>query len=193
MIKFFILLLVFFLLPQDSLAETFSLTGLVRQTMQIYFAGQSVNQSTINTLYKEKIPKEYYKPAGVFVTLSKDGKTRACWGSVYPNHPNIVESTVYTTIDALKKDYRYKSVSSSEWKNLKPQVTVVEEIEPIVSIKSQNPFRDGLMLRAGAKSAVILPGEVSDAYYQLIKCKLKAGVRQGEAYQLYRMRAKIYE
>ena len=161
--------------------------------MQAYFSGQILKQSSIETLYKEKIPRQYNKPAGVFVTLSLDGKTRACWGTAYPTHRNIIESTVYTTLDALKKEYRYKSISASELKNLKPQVTVIEDLEPIVSIRSQNPFRDGLMLRAGSKSAVLLPGEVSDAYYQLIKCKLKAGVHKGEPYQLYRIKAKIYE
>jgi len=193
MIKFALPLMVLLLFPLASLAETFSLTALVRQTMQLYFEGEGINESTIKILLKEKIPKQYNKSAGVFVTLSTGGKTRACWGSIYPTHKTIAESTVYTTIDALKKDYRYKPINSGEWKNLKPQVTVIENIEPIVSIRSQNPLRDGLMLKAGAKSAVLLPGEASDAYYQLIKCQLKAGVHKGEPYQLYRIRAAIYE
>lgn len=191
--KFLFLLLVFLLIPISSLAQTFSLASLSRQTMQLYFEGPGLNQSAMRLLLKQKIPKQYDRAAGVFVTLSKAGKTRGCWGSLYPTHSTIVESTVYTTIDALKKDYRYGPITNGEWKKLKPQVTVIENVEPIVSIKSQNPLHDGLMLKAGGKSAVLLPGEVSDAYYQLVKCKLKAGVRGGEPYQLYRIKATIYE
>jgi MEMO1 family protein len=190
--KLSFLLLILLLVTPSAKAETFSLVTLARKTIQAYFEG-SFNNSTIKALLSEKVPKQYSKAAGVFVTLSSAGQTRACWGSLYPTHSSIAESTVYTTIDAIKKDYRYKPISSGEWKNLKPQVTVIEELEPIVSIRSQNALRDGLVLKAGYKSAVLLPGEVSDAYYQLVKCKLKAGVHKGEPYQLYRIKAAIYE
>lgn len=188
-----VVLLFLISLPLSARAETFSLTELSRQTIKLYFEQPGLNKSTIKALLDGNIPKEYGKSAGVFVTLSSNGQTRACWGSLYPTHRTIAESTVYTTIDVLRKDYRYRPIRYGEWKELKPQVTVIENIEPIVSIKSQNPLRDGLVLKSGAKSAVLLPGEVSDAYYQLIKCKLKAGVHKGEPYQLYRIRAKIYE
>jgi AMMECR1 domain-containing protein len=189
----FFVLLFLIGLPISARAETFFLTDLSRQTIKLYFEGSNLDKSSIRTLLKEKMPKEYGRAAGVFVTLSSAGQTRACWGSLYPTHSTIAESTVYTTIDALRKDYRYRPIGHGEWKDLKPQVTVIEKIEPIVSIKSQNPLRDGLVLKSGSKSAVLLPGEVSDAYYQLIKCKLKAGVHKGEPYQLYKIKAKIYE
>jgi AMMECR1 domain-containing protein len=76
---------------------------------------------------------------------------------------------------------------------LKPQVTVIDRIEPIENLSGQNPLKYGLMLRSGAKTAVLLPGETSDAYYQLVRCKLKAGLNKGESYQLYRLKAEIYE
>lgn len=161
--------------------------------MQIYFEGPGLNKVTVSKLLHLNLGKEYAKSAGVFVTLSAEGTTRGCWGTVFPAYPTIGESTVYATLGALKKDYRYKPIRASEWKNLKPQVTVIDRLEPIASISSQNPMRDGLMLRSGGKSAILLPGEVSDAYYQLVKCKLKAGVRKGEPYQLYRVKAAIYE
>jgi AMMECR1 domain-containing protein len=161
--------------------------------MQAYFEKPSPNNPTIGKLLKSKPPKEYNKPAGIFVTLSTNGKTRGCWGSVYPAHTNIAESTIYATIGALTKDYRFKPIKASEWKTLKPQVTVIEEVVPIDSIRSQNPLADGLMLRSARKSSVILPGEAIDATFQLLRCKLKAGLRPGEPYQLYRLKAEIYE
>jgi AMMECR1 domain-containing protein len=190
MVNILILIITVLFFQQNCIAKTILLPSLVRQTMQTYFEG--AGESSIVTL-TSNVPKEYKKPAGVFVTLSTHGKTRACWGSLQPTHANIVESTVYATINALKKDYRYKPIKANEWKDLKPQVTVIKEVEPIHTICGQNPLTEGLLVQAGNKSAVLLPGEVSDPYYQLVKCKLKAGIHKGEPYQLYSIKAAIYE
>lgn len=193
MINALIAFTLLFTFPQGVFAQRLSLPALVRQTMQLYFEGPGLNKATIKTLISQSGGKEYAKPAGVFVTLSTSGNTRGCWGSIQPACPTILESTVYATLGALKKDYRYKPIQAAEWRNLKPQVTVIERLQPIAGIANQNPMRDGLMLQAGGKSAILLPGEASDAYYQLIKCKLKAGVNKGEPYQLYKVKAAVYE
>jgi len=190
MINILVALVIILFFQQSCFAEALSLTALVRQTMQTYFEGEG--ESSIAALTKN-VPKQYNSPAGVFVTLSTNGKTRACWGSIQPTHANIVESTVYATLNALKKDYRYKPIKASEWQDLKPQVTVIKEMKAIQTIRGQNPLTEGLFLQGSNKSAVLLPGEVSDPYYQLVKCKLKAGIHQGEPYQLYSIKAAIYE
>jgi hypothetical protein len=51
----------------------------------------------------------------------------------------------------------------------------------------------GLMVRAGGKAAVILPGEASDAYYQMVLCKLKAGIRPKQPCQMYRIKADVFK
>src|SRR6516162_9019896 len=173
---------------QQASAKSYSLTSLVRETMQAYFERQNGGQFSARALLKGKALDEYKKSAGVFVTLSANGKPRACWGSVYPTHSNLAESTVFATIGALTKDYRYKPIRAHEWRTLKPQVTIIDRVEPIAGIAGQNPLSDGLMLRSGNKTAVLLPGETSDAFYQLVCCKLKAGLNKGEPYQLYRLK-----
>ena len=60
-------------------------------------------------------------------------------------------------------------------------------------MSGQNPLIDGLLIQGANKSAVLLPGEISDPYYQLVKCKLKAGIQKGESYQLYSFKAAVYE
>jgi uncharacterized protein (TIGR00296 family) len=174
-------------------AKAPSLAALARQTMQAYFEKSNGSGCTVRNLLHQKAPSEYNKPAGVFVTLSANGKTRGCWGSVYPEHANLMESTIYATIGAITKDYRYKPIRSSEWQELKTQVTVIEQVVPIENIQSLNPLKDGLLIRAGHKSGVLLPGEAIDATYELVCCKLKAGIHRGEPYQLYKLKAAIYE
>jgi AMMECR1 domain-containing protein len=138
------------------------------------------------------VKKEHLKDSGLFVTLIKNGDTRACWGGINATHKNLVEATVFTTEDALNKDYRYTKIKKSEINLLIPQVTVVKRIVPINSISTMQPLKQGLMVRAGGKGAVLLPGEASDPHYQLVKTKLKAGIPSSQHCQMYKIEADVY-
>jgi AMMECR1 domain-containing protein len=139
------------------------------------------------------VPARFQKRAGIFVTLSKRGKTRVCWGTIEPLYANLVEGTIKTTSLALANEYRYSPLKASEIKELKPQVTVVEKVVPISNLHGLNPLLDGLMVRLGTKTGVILPGEASDPYYQLMLCKVKARIAPGKSCQLYRIIADVYK
>jgi AMMECR1 domain-containing protein len=174
--------------------EPLTLTDVVRKTIAVHFGELKLNGQTIDQFASSlPVSKQFQRPAGVFVTLSHNGQTRACWGSITPSQSSIVKQTVYATLDALTKEYRYTHIKQYEWKKLKPQVTVITGVEPISTISFQNPLRDGLLVRSGGKAGVYLPGEAADAHYQLVHCKLKAGIKPGEPCQLYRLRTEIYE
>ncbi len=173
--------------PVDSLPEV------VRQTMALHF-GESNQFKNFDELAQSfAVPVKFKKPAGLFVTLSRKGKTRACWGSISPQYPNLVVGVVYTTEAALSKEYRYKKIRSNEWNLLKPQVTVIRSVEPISSMRDQNPLMYGLMVRSARKTAVILPGEAIDAHYQLMMCKVKAGIASNQPCQIYRIKADVFK
>ena len=139
------------------------------------------------------VPVRFQQRAGIFVTFSKRGKTRACWGSVEPHYANLVEGTIKTTALALSNEYRYIPLKASEIKELKPQITVVKKVVPINNLHTLNPTLDGLMVRLGTRTGVILPGEASDPYYQLMLCKVKARISPRENCQLYRIIADVYK
>lgn len=169
-----------------------SLPEISKEALRYHF-----NQSSDSPSYKDlasrfKVTDNYKIRAGLFVTLTKGGKTRACWGQVTPVHGNLVEATIYTTEDALTKDYRHEPITADEVEDLKPQVTVVRKVVPIDSIAHQQPLKFGLMVRSGGRGALLLPGEASDAYYQLVQCKLKAGIPVKEKCQLYRLETDVY-
>jgi AMMECR1 domain-containing protein len=178
-------------------SETLSLPALVQKTMAFYFENKA-HPGVAPTSYQSflqhlpPISSPYHRPAGVFVTLSHNGTARACWGSAFPQQKNVTESTVAATLGALTKEYRYKPIQPNEWRQLKPQVTVIRALEPIHGLQGQNPMQDGLMVRQGGRTGVILPGEARDATYQLMLCKLKAGLQPGQKFQLYRMTADVY-
>ncbi|MBX9723926.1 MAG: AMMECR1 family protein [Candidatus Obscuribacterales bacterium] len=151
------------------------------------------HKSIFSVLDKLNLEPKFKQAAGVFVTLSTKGKTRACWGSVYPREANIPREVVLATLGALSKDYRFKPISSAELKNLKVQVTVIKSLEAVSNIKMINPFKDGVMVRSGGRGGVILPGEAIDAHYEFVLARLKAGIQPNEPCQIYKIRAEIYD
>lgn len=150
----------------------------------------SLDADCFNSL---KVEAKFMQPAAVFVTLSKNGKTRACWGSVYPREANIARETVLATLGALSKEYRFKPIRKNELKDLKIQVTVIRSLEAVSNVKQINPYKDGLMVRSGGRSGVILPGEATDAYYEFVLARLKAGIQPKDPCQIYKIRADIYD
>lgn len=168
------------------------LTDVVRQTMAIHFGETDRHFASLEEFARSlPVPPYYEKPQAVFVTLSHHGKTRACWGSIDPLDTDVVKATVMMTEAALTKEYRYPRIKRGEWKLLKPQVTIVRGIESIPDMSSQDPLKYGLLVRAGGKGAVYLPGEAADAHYQLVQCKLKAGIPVKQPCQLYRIKADV--
>jgi len=172
--------------------KSISLPAIARQTLAAHFGHADKQYSSIKEFADSfPVPQRYKKSAGIFVTFSRKGKTRACWGSIYPQYPDLVKGTVYATEAALTKDYRFKKIRESEVSFLKPQVTIIKSIQPISSLTGQNPLAYGLFVRSGGRTAVFLPGEASDAYYQMIQCKLKAGINPGQPCQMYRIKADV--
>jgi len=172
--------------------ERVSLPQLAREAIAVHF--HASKYTSLEALIKETpVCAEYRKTTGLFVTLSRNGQTRACWGSIYPQNQDLVSTTIHNTEAALTKEYRYPRIRQNEWQLLKPQVTVIRNIEPISSIRDQNALRYGLLVRYGGRGAVLLPGEASDAHYQLVKCKLKAGIPVDQPCQLYRIKADVFK
>ena len=185
-----LVLSVLMLLPHRTVAaadKTVRLNTIAQQTLVSYLKNPThFNPDSWSQQYP--VPKPYQQSKGVFVTFSKAGKTRACWGTMHPQHPNLVKETIFSTLSAINKDYRFPPIRLSEVKQLHTQVTVVDQIRAVSSISAINPLRDGIWVRSQGKSGVILAGEATDATYQLTLAKLKAGIQPNEAFTLYRMK-----
>ncbi len=176
----------------DARVKSIRLNEIAMKTVENHFLPDGKRKSLTQLTEDFSRGKVAGKPKGLFVTLSKDGKTRACWGSISPEYANLIASTVYTTEAALNKEYRFAQVKRSEVDHLKAQVTVVNSVDPIESIRELNPLRHGLFVRQGGRAAVLLPGECVDAHYQLVQCKLKAGIPVKSRCQMYRITADVF-
>lgn len=173
--------------------EQAGLTRIAMAVLENHFAAEGERATLADLSESFEVPTNYKIPAGLFITFYKEGKTRACWGSVQPIHPDLVKATVYTAEDALNKEYRHRPITRAELKDIKVQVTVIRQSVPIGSHHELNPLHDGLLLKARGKGAVILPGEASDPHHQIVMARLKAGVRPVESCELYRLKTDVYK
>lgn len=178
-------------LQADS--KTQSLPMIARFTLRRFFKLEPAARGLEDYASKVKCDSVFRKSAGVFVTLSKNGATRACWGSVYAQQADIVHETIFSTLGALTKEYRFRPIRKSELPDLKIQVSIIRDIIAINNFASVNPLKDGIMVRSGGRSGVILPGEATDAYYEFVLARLKAGIKPGEPCQIYKLRTDIYD
>lgn len=170
-----------------------SLPAIASFTLRRFFKLEANDKGLEDYASKVKCDPAFRKAAGVFVTISKNGKTRACWGTVYAQQADIVRETVFSTLGALSKEYRFRPIRKSELPDLKIQVSIIRDITAINSFASVHPLKDGIMVRSGGRSGVILPGEATDAYYEFVLARLKAGIKPGEPCQIYKLRTDIYD
>ncbi|HEY9784400.1 MAG TPA: AMMECR1 domain-containing protein [Candidatus Obscuribacterales bacterium] len=169
-----------------------TLPEIAMKTLEFHFENDHKGTTLSEFAKRFETSGENKQPAGVFVTISKAGKTRACWGSVAPEFEDLIKATVFTTEAAVTKEYRYPPIKKQELKDLKVQITVVRDIQTIRSFRELNPLRDGVFIRSHARAGVILPGEARDAHYQVIMCKLKAGIPVNSPCQMYRIKADVF-
>lgn len=131
------------------------------------------------------------RPAGVFVTLSKQGVTRGCWGTVAPQGASLAADLAASAVKALSHDYRQHPISERELADLVAHVSVLGNLEPVEGVHELLPRRYGLLVAGPGKGGVLLPGEAATAAWQLATCRRKAGLRPRERARLYRFETAV--
>lgn len=131
------------------------------------------------------------QPAGTFVTITKDGHTRGCWGNVHPQSATLAEEIITNTRKALVADYRFAPVNPSEYPELKFYVSLVGRLEPLGNPEQLHPWQEGLLVTNGRRGGVLLPGEAKTSRWAIAECCRKAGIKSRGAL-MYRFRTTVY-
>lgn len=116
------------------------------------------------------------RPAGVFVTLVKDGKVRGCMGALDPVEATVCADIVRAAVLAASEDTRYPPLRPSELARIEPVVSIVGPRRPVQSLGQLDPLRLGLFVEREGRGGVLLPGEALSAGWQVSECKRKAGI-----------------
>jgi uncharacterized protein len=96
------------------------------------------------------------KPAGAFVTLTRDGDLRGCIGSIRAAEP-LYKAVASSAISAAFRDPRFPPLRPGELEQLVLEISVMGPIERVTNIEDIAVGRDGLIISRGAYAGLLLP------------------------------------
>ena len=109
----------------------------------------AVDPSTFDPVLRE--------PAGAFVTLkTEEGDLRGCIGSVLAVEP-LYRAVARSAVNAAFRDPRFLPVTTEELAGLRLEISVMGPLVPVASIEEIVCGRDGLVVRRGPFSGLLLP------------------------------------
>lgn len=97
--------------------------------------------------------KEHY---GIFVTIKKHGNLRGCIGLIVSDQPLYASCQQMARAAALE-DPRFDPVAARELAELELEISVLTPPEPVRDFKDIVIGRDGLIIRKGYASGLLLP------------------------------------
>ncbi|HKX12666.1 MAG TPA: AMMECR1 domain-containing protein, partial [bacterium] len=137
--------------------------------------------------WPEKTDPVFEQPLGVFVTLKRNEEIRGCMGSLKARKSSFREEIAANLKAALSQDPRHRRVEKSELEGMEIYLTTAGTPQAVERFDALSPRHDAILLKSGAKEAVVLPGEARTLRYLLAFAKAKAGVKKGETYVVYRL------
>ncbi len=139
-------------------------------------------------------PQGVPAPFGVFITLVRDGDVRGCYGTMEPSSRSVEGLVVDATLGAARQDPRNRPIAGHELGRIEIVLSFAGPTIPMLAMTEVDPKREGLLVRAGLRNSVLLPGEARTARWQLQRSLRQAGIRRGEAYEMFRFRTvTVYE
>jgi AMMECR1 domain-containing protein len=127
----------------------------------------------------------------VFVTIESKGRILGCRGGLECRTRSLEQEILLAARAAARHDPRYAPIVPKDLADLQVTITVVESMTPLDRIESLTPA-DGLVLKAGGRTGVVLPWEGKDPTLRLTWAYKKAGVPRDAACQLYRLKAERF-
>jgi len=123
--------------------------------------------------------------AGVFVTIIIDDKVRGCMGRIHPAEASLWVEIARAAEMAATMDMRHPPISAEDLPNLDFCVSVVGRVRRESPDVEVNPRLEGILVKTGGRSGVILPGEARTSAYQRKWAKREAGIEPGVPFELY--------
>ncbi len=142
----------------------------------------------------ESVPGEFARPAGVFVSIKKNGELRGCIGTIGPVQKDIVAEVMVNAVSAGTGDPRFYPVGVEELPELEYSVDVLGEAESVADESALDPRRYGVIVRSGRRSGLLLPDleGIDTASRQVAIARQKAGIGADEPVRLFRFEVTRY-
>jgi AmmeMemoRadiSam system protein B/AmmeMemoRadiSam system protein A len=101
-------------------------------------------------------PEKLKEHFGIFVTIKKHGNLRGCIGRIIGDQPVYISCQQMARAAALE-DPRFDPISVRELAELEIEISVLTPPEPVRDLKEIVIGRDGLIIRLGYASGLLLP------------------------------------
>ena len=168
------------------------LLGLARTAIESKLIGENLIPSKADFSILDK-------KQGAFVTLNKDGNLRGCIGYVLPYKP-LYNTIIDVAKAAAFEDPRFPRLSINELDECEIEISIISEMIPISSIDEIEVGRDGLLLKNGFYSGLLLPQVAVEWEWDKIEfleqTSRKAGLNKNawkeKESQLYRFTAEVF-
>jgi hypothetical protein len=125
-------------------------------------------------------------PRPVFVTIERRGRVIGCRGSLKCRGRSLEEEVALAARAAAAHDPRYPPLTRADLGEFLVTVTVVDRLQPLECVAALDPA-EGLVLRSGGRTGVVLPWEGRQPALRLKWAYRKAGVAPGTDCKLYRL------
>ena len=111
-----------------------------------------------------------------------------------PRGRSLEDLVTEAAVGAARFDPRSKPVRAGELEQIQVILSIVGPMVPVVSVSEVDPKRMGLLVRAGSRGSVLLPGEAKTARWEYERNLRQAGIRKGEPIEMFRFRTvTVYE
>ncbi len=142
----------------------------------------------------KEMPAALQKPAGVFVSLKKQGQLRGCIGTFLPTRKSAAEEIIHNAISAGTQDPRFPPVTRNELDTLVFSVDLLDAPEAVHDVDDLDPAKYGVIVKRDGRSGLLLPmlEGIESAEEQVDIARQKAGIRPEEPVELYRFTVTRY-
>lgn len=166
------------------------LLKIARQTLESYLKERKIPEFKVT---EENLKQEF----GVFVTLKKNGNLRGCIGHIEGDEP-LYRLVSKMAIASATQDPRFPPVALDELPQIKIEISVLSPIKKVKDIEEIVVGRDGLIIRKGFSSGLLLPQVPVEWGWNrnefLRQVSLKAGLEPDawKSAELYRFTAQVF-
>ncbi len=167
------------------------LLRIARRTVEQYVREGSVPEIEVTSLALKEI-------GASFVTLKKHGALRGCIGHIIARVP-LYHCVQQMAVAACSQDRRFPPVRPEELDYLEYEISVLTPLEEVENILEVEVRRDGLYLRKGMRSGLLLPQVATEQGWDrdefLSHTCLKAGLPPDawkSGAEIYRFQAQVF-
>ncbi len=143
----------------------------------------------------DDLPEEFFKPAGVFVSIKKAGNLRGCIGTIEGEADTAAHELIKNALKAALKDPRFEPIDINELEELVFSVDLLAEPEEVDSREQLDPQEYGVIVEKGGQKGLLLPRleGVETVKKQLEIARRKAGLASLDDATIKRFKVRRYE